>query len=189
MIKKFQNICIMFILYAMCGWIYEEILVLKVHHTFFNRGFLFGPWLPVYGFGGLIIYIIFKKLIQNPIKFKNKYNINIIILFIGISLLATIVELLATYIVELTGTNFNSLWNYSNRFLNFQGRIALWPSLRFGFLGLTIIYIALPIYEKLKNISANKKSINIILWIIISLFFIDIILRIPFGNNFTGPVT
>ena len=56
--KKFEtwnNYIIYFMLYAIIGWIYEVLLELFIwSHKFVNRGTLFGPWLPVYGFGALI---------------------------------------------------------------------------------------------------------------------------------------
>ena len=58
---------------------------------------------------------------------------------------------------------------------------------RFGVLGLMIIYGALPLYRKLVSIK-NEKLLNIIAWIVIAVFVIDWILRIPFGNNYTGPI-
>ena len=71
--------------------------------------------------------------------------------------------------------------------MNFQGRVCLDASARFGALGLMIIYGALPLYNKFVSMK-NKKVLNIMAWVIIALFLIDWILRIPFGNNYTGPV-
>ena len=102
-------------------------------------------------------------------------------------LITTVVELAATYIIELFGVPFTVLWDYSEHFMNFQGRICLDASARFGVLGLMIIYGALPLYRKLVSIK-NEKLLNIIAWIVIAVFVIDWILRIPFGNNYTGPI-
>ena len=53
---------IYFICFAFIGWIYEVALFLIEDHIFVNRGFLYGPWLPVYGFGGIVIYFLFASL-------------------------------------------------------------------------------------------------------------------------------
>ena len=50
-----------------------------------------------------------------------------------------------------------------------------------------IIYGALPLYRKLVAMK-NQKVLNSVAWTIIAVFVIDLILRIPFGNNYTGPI-
>ena len=82
---------------------------------------------------------------------------------------------------------FTVLWDYSDHFMNFQGRICLDASARFGVLGLMIIYGALPLYNKLIAIK-NQKVLNVAAWTTIALFIIDWLLHIPFGNNYTGPI-
>lgn len=181
-----RNILLLFILFAVCGWIYEVIWTRFDDGVWVNRGYLFGPWLPIYGFGGMLVYVVFGKLIKKPV-YIGKLNIRFLLLFIYICLITTVVELAATYIIELFGTPFTELWDYSDHFLNFQGRICLDASARFGVLGLMIIYGALPLYNKIINIK-NQTLLNIIAWSIIAIFATDWILRIPLGNNYTGPV-
>lgn len=187
--KKFhdfaRNLVLLFIFFAVCGWIYEVVWVLFNNHMLVNRGFMFGPWLPIYGFGGLLIYAIFGRLIKKPV-YIGKFNIRFILLFLYIFLAATAVELAATYIIELFGMSYTVLWDYSDNFLNFDGRVCFDASARFGILGLLIIYVALPLYEKLINMK-NQKLLNAIAWTIIGIFAIDLVCRIPFGNNYVGP--
>jgi uncharacterized membrane protein len=181
-----RNILFLFITFAVCGWIYEVIWTYFDDGVWVNRGFLFGPWLPIYGFGGMLIYGIFHKQISKPV-YIGKLNIRFLLLFLYICLITTVVELASTYIVELAGIPYTELWDYSEHFMNFQGRICLDASVRFGVLGLMIIYGALPLYRLLLSIK-NKKLLNVILWVIIAVFFTDWLLRIPFGNNYTGPI-
>ena len=181
-----RNILLLFIFFAVCGWIYEVIWTYFDDGVWTNRGFLFGPWLPVYGFGGMLVYGIFHKQIKKPI-YIGKLNIRFLLLFVYICLITTVVELGATYIIELFGMPFTVLWDYRDHFMNFQGRICLDASARFGVLGLMIIYGALPLYNKLIAIK-NQKVLNIASWTMISIFIIDWLLRIPFGNNYTGPI-
>ena len=51
-----------FLSFCFIGWLYE-VLVFKFElgYGFVNRGFLFGPWLPVYGVGGMIILLSMNK--------------------------------------------------------------------------------------------------------------------------------
>lgn len=181
-----RNVLLLFIFFAVCGWIYEVIWTYFDDGVWTNRGYLFGPWLPIYGFGGMLIYGIFRKQIKKPV-YIGKLNVRFLLLFVDICLITTVVELAATYIIELAGTPFTVLWDYSDHFLNFQGRVCLDASARFGVLGLMIIYGALPLYRKLIGMK-NQKALNAVVWTIIAVFVIDWILRIPFGNNYTGPV-
>ena len=181
-----RNIVLLFIFFAVCGWIYEVIWTYFDDGVWTNRGYLFGPWLPIYGFGGMLIYGVFHKQIKKPL-YIGKLNVRFLLLFVYICLITTVVELAATYIVELFGTPFTALWDYSEHFMNFQGRICLDASARFGVLGLMIIYGALPIYRKLIEMK-NQKLLNWIAWTIIAVFAFDWIMRIPFGNNYNGPI-
>jgi uncharacterized membrane protein len=185
-INIIRNILLLFIFFAVCGWIYEVIWTYFDDGVWTNRGYLFGPWLPIYGFGGMLIYGIFHKQIKKPV-YIGKLNIRFLLLFVYICLITTVVELAATYIIELFGTPFTVLWDYSDHFMNFQGRVCLDASARFGALGLMIIYGALPLYNKFVHMK-NQKVLNVIAWTVIAVFAIDWILRIPLGNNYTGPV-
>lgn len=180
-----RSLLLLFIFFAVCGWIYEVLWTFLDNGVWTNRGYLLGPWLPIYGFGGMLIYGIFHKQIKKPV-YIGKLNIRFLLLFIYICVITTIVELLATYIIELAGIPFTTLWNYSEHFMNFQGRICLDASARFGVLGLMIIYGALPVYHKLVNMK-NQKVVNVIAWAIIIVFAADWISRIWLGNNYVGP--
>lgn len=181
-----RNVLLLFLFFAVCGWIYEVIWTYFDDGVWVNRGYLLGPWLPIYGFGGILIYGIFGKTMKKPVRI-GKLNIRFLILFVYICLIATVVELAATYIVELFGTPYTVLWDYSDHFLNFQGRICLDASARFGVLGVMILYGALPLYNKLIGMK-NQKLLNIIAWMLILVFAADWISRIWLGNNYTGPV-
>lgn len=60
-----------FLIYSVIGWIYEVLLEYFVfHHGFVNRGFLFGPYCPIYGFGALIFLIGLRGLYTRKIFVK-----------------------------------------------------------------------------------------------------------------------
>lgn len=181
--KKIRNILTYFIWFAFIGWIYEVSLFLIEDHILVNRGFLYGPWLPVYGFGGIVIYFLFYRLRKKPVKIK-KINIRPLLLFIYIALTAVTVELLTTYICDLIKIDWTTLWYY-NDFMNFQGRIALVPGLKFGLIGLLGIYVIMPLIEKFNNI--KSKPVIMINYIIIIIFIIDVIIHIFTGSTYIGP--
>ena len=55
---------IIFFVYAFIGWIYEVSWYLIVRHKFVNRGVLLGPYLPIYGFGILILFVDIISLVS-----------------------------------------------------------------------------------------------------------------------------
>ena len=173
-----------FICFCIVGWIYEVILFLIDDHIFVNRGFFFGPWLSVYGFGGLIIYFLFNKLKKKPIKIW-KLNIRPVLIYIYIVLSSTLVELIATYVMDLMKIDWRELWDYSGRILNFQGRIALKTSLKFGIVGIIGVYLIIPLIEKFLGI--KKIPTIIIKYVVIALFIIDAIIHIFTGSTYVGP--
>lgn len=174
-----------FLCFAIIGWIYEEVLFIVEKNLLVNRGFLYGPWLPVYGFGGTIMYFLFYHFKKKPVKI-GKINIRPLLIFIYVTLFAMFVELLTTYICDIVNFDWKTLWQYDDKFMNFQGRIALEPGLRFGLIGLLGAYIIIPLVEKFLKI--DNKVVKYITYIIMAIFVIDVIIHIFTGSNYTGPV-
>lgn len=153
-IKKGQALFLYFMAYAVVGWIYEVFLEVVVYRWgFSNRGFLFGPYLPVYGFGAIAILLVLQPLKKKRISI-GRYNITPILVFLGIVALTTGLELLTSYIMEWTTGGW--LWDYDRFAWNFQGRIALNPSLRFGIGGMFFLYCVQPLLEKANGALSDK---------------------------------
>ena len=184
-IEKVRSYMIYFIVFAFIGWIYEVTLFLIEDHILVNRGILYGPWLPVYGFGGMIIYCLFYRMKNKPVKL-GKVNIRPLLIFIYITVTAVTVELLTTYICDILKSDWSKLWYYGDRFMNFEGRVALVPGLKFGLIGLLGVYLIVPLIDKFKSIK-NNKIINLTN-IIIVLFVVDVIIHLFIGSTYTGPV-
>ncbi|MBR4928500.1 MAG: putative ABC transporter permease [Oscillospiraceae bacterium] len=184
-LQRIKTIMIYFICFAFIGWVYEVVLFIIEDHILVNRGVLYGPWLPVYGFGGCIIFSLFNKLKNKPIRIK-KINVRPALIFVYMTLISTVVELLTTYICDLVKTDWTKLWYYGDRFMNFQGRVALVPSVRFGILGILVLYLGVPFIEKIKN--SENKRVNTAVYVIIALFVIDAVIHIFTGSTYNGPV-
>ena len=171
-IEKVSNYVVYFMLYAMIGWIYEVFLEVVVYKWgFSNRGVLFGPWLPVYGFGALIFIFLIYPLIKNNKYPKKLFYLPII--FLGCMVSATLLELATSYICEF----FMGSWpwqTYADYTINFQARIALSPSLRFGLGGTIFLYLLQPLFESICKKLGNKK-VNILSIIIIVTLCLDMI--------------
>lgn len=147
-----------FMLYSFTGWLYEVFLEVVVYRWgYSDRGVLVGPYCPVYGTGALLFIFLFYKFIKNKNKSQSLFYrfLKMLLIFTGCMISATIVEYAASYICELlTGswpwqTYFNYKWN-------FQGRIALSPSIRFGLGGLIFLYIFQPFFERANQRISNK---------------------------------
>ena len=179
---------------AVIGWLYEVfVYYFEYHEGFVNRGFLFGPYLPVYGFGGLFSVLIFSKMKEKKIMLF-KLNLTPLCLFVSETVFLTAIELITSYFLELLTGGNGFLWDYSavNYGPEFQGRIALISSLRLGILGLICIYIVSPsvsrIVRRICNTKNGERTVKIITWVIFSVFAADalfhILLSVPNAINY-----
>lgn len=145
-LEFFSEYLVYFFLYSVIGWIYEVVLEVFIYRWgFSNRGALFGPYCVIYGFGALILLIFLKSLKSKRIG-TDTLNLTPVLVFFAIIFITTIVELIGSYIMEMTQGSW--MWDYSDYFANFQGRIALNPSIRFGIGGMVILYVLQPLLEK-----------------------------------------
>lgn len=135
------KIFLSFFIYSVVGYIYETVLEVLWYRTgFTNRGFMFGPYLPIYGTGAIIILAVFSK-------WRRKVSpMRIVGSFIGIFFMTTLVELIGSYIMEAVTGGF--IWDYSQFAFNFQGRIAPNPSMRFAIGGTFLLYGVHPPFER-----------------------------------------
>ncbi len=167
--KHYEKLCrygTFFITCSILGWVYETVLEVFIYKTgFSNRGYLHGPYCIVYGFGGIILLVCLNKLVYSNRSQLSKIAIS----FPSIMIITTTVELIASYIMEYTTGSW--MWNYKRFIPNFQGRIALNPSLRFGVGGIVLLYMILPMIDKLDY--KKQKYITIIL---LPVIIIDMIL-------------
>ena len=159
-----------FFICAVIGWLYEVFFGMVIwKQPFENRGVLFGPWLPVYGFGALIFIFLIYPLIKDKKYPKKLYYLPLV--FLGCMVAATTLELITSYICEF----FMGSWpwqTYADYKINFQARIALSPSIRFGIGGVVFLYLVQPLFEKL-CIKLGEEKVKIISIIILVVLAID----------------
>lgn len=175
MLDNIKKYYLYFMMYAVFGWLYEVFLEVVVYQWgFSNRGVLFGPYCPVYGVGALAFIFTIGKILKN--KNCKKKILFIPLVFVGCMIIATLIELVASYLCEWVLGSWP--WQtYADYKYNFQARIALSPSIRFGLGGILFLYILQPFFEKIVN-KLSLKLLNIITAIIASLFIIDVIVKI-----------
>ena len=170
---KFRYVAEIFLIASFMGWIYESVWYSMVENQigFVNRGTLFGPWLMIYGFGILVIISILKHF-----NIKNEY-----LIFIAATVIATVIELLGSYLQEALTGSFS--WDYSSFFLNYEGRIALKPDILFVLLSLYGMKQVVPAIEILRDKYGGSKVHNLIFVIIFGLFIIDFVISMSTGRT------
>ena len=175
---KLRQLFFYFVLYSVIGWCYEVFLEVVVYQWgFTNRGFLFGPYCPVYGFVAILFILLFSRLKQRKIHL-GPVPITPIVIFLGCMISATLLELLTSYLMEWTTGSWP--WQtYVNYNYHFQGRIALSPSVRFGLGGVVFLYLIQPLFEALARKLGDKK-LSIVTLCLSIILVVDIIYTIFF---------
>lgn len=160
---------LLFMIYSVAGWIMEVTCKSFEAKKFINRGFMIGPYCPIYGWGAIFITILLKRYISDWI-----------VLFFMSMITCGVLEYLTSYVMEKL---FHARWwDYSKRKYNINGRICLETLVPFGLLGLTIMYITNPIIlNGLKNIPDN--ILNVIAIVLFVIFTIDGIVSLKVVSN------
>lgn len=154
-IRKTEEMFLFFLLASFIGWFYEVFLEVVIYHWgYSDRGVLTGPYCPVYGVGAIILLICLYSLRKRKIKIGT-FSITPILVFMGIVVITTAIELFASYIMEWTSGGW--MWDYTRFYPNFQGRIALNPSIRFGIGGMVFLYLLYPLFERLISKCSDNK--------------------------------
>ena len=169
----FFYVCCFFV-YCILGWIYEVIWEFKVGNGFVNRGFLYGPYLPIYGFGVLTLLLLLQKLMKKKIKVFG-INITPLVVFLAVLFIVSFVEYISSVGMEMIF--HKRWWDYSYDKFNLNGRISLRNSALLAIGGFLLIYLVQPILDKLFNKFSNK-TIKIMSILIVVIMSMDLIITI-----------
>lgn len=120
-----------FFIYAFLGWCTEVSYAATKTGKFVNRGFLNGPWCPIYGFGVVIVLAFLEPLKDN-----------LFLLFLGSVVLTSALEWLTGFLLEKLFAQ--RWWDYSNEPFNLSGYICLRFSLAWGFACLFVVKLLHP---------------------------------------------
>ena len=152
---------IYWIIYSFIGWILETVYCSILSGKFEERGFLNGPLVPIYGFGAMIILATLLPYAFNPV----------LVFILGLILTSSL-EYLTSYIMEKAFKM--RWWDYSEMFMNINGRVCLLNSTMFGALSLILVeYIHPVIVALIANIS--MEYLNYIAIALFALVIIDFI--------------
>ena len=152
---------LMFFIFSFIGWIWEVLIYVVEDGMFVNRGTMFGPWLPIYGVGGVCGIIFLKRFIDRHV-----------LTFFLVTGLCTVIEYFTGWYLETyKGLKY---WDYTGYFCNIKGRVCLEGALIFGFAGCAGIYIMAPFFDDL--IKKIPFKIRVVLCILlVSLFCFDFV--------------
>lgn len=128
----FYHILWFFIIYCVCGWLWESSFCSIKAKKWINRGFLMGPYIPIYGCGALVVYLTLYPLKED-----------LWLVYMGGVVFPTILEFFTSWLMEKLFAA--TWWDYSNEKFNIQGRICLKVSLFWGFFSVFMVEILHPI--------------------------------------------
>lgn len=168
----FSYLILIFFIFSFIGWAWEVAFHIAIDGAFINRGVFYGPWLPIYGSGGIVMVLLAVKLKSHPLRLCG-----------SIMAVSAVLEYITSVVLErVTG---NRWWDYSEYRFNFQGRVCLYGLLVFGIGGCLIVYRVMPgLEKKIEKIPLQvRRGICIVLVI---LFFIDAMMVMRNPNQGIG---
>lgn len=150
---------LLFMIYACSGWVLEVIGKRIQYKRFINRGFLIGPYCPIYGWGAVAITLLLYRYAYDPF-----------VLFIMTIITCATLEYVTSWVMEKL---FKARWwDYSKRKFNLDGRVCLETTIPFGLMGMFIIYVSNPfIIEQFGKVDSS--ILNIIAIILFLLYLLD----------------
>lgn len=115
-----------FLIYSILGWFVESIYMSICNRKLTNRGFSKGPFCPIYGFGGVVGYLLLHPLAGSYVK-----------LYLAGAILATVFEFaVGKLMIKLFGELW---WDYNDKPCNYKGIICLESTIAWGFYAVFII--------------------------------------------------
>lgn len=153
-----------FIIYSILGWMIESVYMSFCNRKITNRGFGKGPFCPIYGFGGVVGYLILSPLSGHFIQ-----------LYLVGALSATAFEyLVGRLMLKLFGEVW---WDYNEKPCNFQGIICLESTVAWGFYAIIIIMF---LHNKIINLIDHYDNVRgvEICKLVLLLVSIDYVIRL-----------
>ena len=170
---RFDILVLLFLFMVGCitGWLMELFFnrFIGKNRKWINPGFLQGPYLPIYGFGTVILYIL--SYILNTFTFKN-IIIDIAFIFIVASLLMTLLELVGGLFFK--NVMHIKLWDYSNEKFNYKGIICLRFSLLWGAISILYYFLINPSLTRAVSLYTSHIEFSFIVGVFYGFILIDL---------------
>ncbi len=166
--EVFVAILILFAIGAMTGWVIEVFWrrFFSPPKVWKNPGFLHGPWLPLYGFGTVLLYAISSLPVHLAIK---------ILLF---CVVMTLIEYIAG-IIFIKGMKIK-LWDYSTCWGNIQGIICPLYSFLWTVLGTLFYFFVFPTLDTVVHYILNHYYTYLLIGLFYGIFLCDFFATIDF---------
>lgn len=158
---NFPYLFLVFMLYSVVGYFCEIVCSSIKQKKLVNRGFLFGPYCPIYGVGSLFILFLLLRFKEDPV-----------VVFILGAIITSALEYVTSFILEKIF--HNKWWDYSDEKFNIHGRIFLFNSLLFGFGSLVIIYTGERIITKILGL-LSPFVMSVLAYSLFVVFILDVI--------------
>lgn len=156
MAYTFYEMLWIFIVYAILGWCAEVAFAAWQSKTFVNRGFLNGPYCPIYGVGMLIVALVLTPLQDS-----------LVMLFVGSFFLTSVLELLTGFVLEKFFDD--KWWDYSNFPCNIKGYVCLRFSVLWGVGGTLVMRVLHPLVMNL--IRRIPHTVGVVILIVFFVLF------------------
>lgn len=158
-IRSFDFYVLLFFLLSFIGWLWEVGIYLVKEHAWINRGVYLGPYLPIYGAGGLLLWFLLHRLHER--KFLT---------FLLSAVVCSVVEYGTSAFLEWRwGMRW---WDYSGYAMNINGRICLLGAVCFGLGGMLLNCYFIPIYMWLYHKISPKRRM-LLCGILLAVFVLD----------------
>ena len=165
---------LLFVAFCFVGWFWEVALHFMQTGQFANRGTLHGPWLPIYGTGGIVVLLLCSRFRKNPV-----------LEFFTAILLCGILEYFSGWYLEMK--YHQRWWSYDGYFLNLHGRICAEGLLVFGVGCCLVVYVVAPIFDYL--LSKIRARILIAISLVLAVIYAaDVIYSSKHPNMAKGAV-
>ena len=148
---------ILFAAYCFAGWVVEGIYRSLTRRKFVNAGFLFGPFLPIYGIGAFLVIVLEHVLRDWPVALR----------LAAFGLVITLLEYMAGYLSEKIFKL--TLWDYSEYRFNLHGRVCLRFSILWTLLAMGFVMVVHP--EALRRVAMLPAGLVQIAAILFLLYF------------------
>lgn len=168
--NKLKIYIVFFYIYAFLGWLIDVSIVFVSDGVLENRGFLYEPICPMYGFAALVLVLLAQRLNGKGSLIKR---------IILATLWCSILEYLTSLILEVCfGIRW---WDYSKQPYNIQGRVCLAASAFWGLLSVIFMKDIHPfIAKKMRKISSkiSNKTKNVIIFTVLTGTVVDLVISI-----------
>ncbi|MCL2355064.1 MAG: putative ABC transporter permease, partial [Oscillospiraceae bacterium] len=141
---KISYYIVCFFILCVIGWFIELVELMRLGRLV-NRGFLYGPYLPIYAIGGFFIYFLLNKLMKKKIPLW-KINLMPVVIYIAMIIITGLVEYIGSWVLEIIFDR--TWWDYSHESFNLHGRIVLRNLFLFAIAGMIYLYALEPYMKK-----------------------------------------